>query len=115
MAQLKRFGNVKANSLLESVLALSIISVCLYIAVMVYSAVFSPKTSIRFYSSQNKINEVFFLMQINQDSLNEKYEGKEWEFEESANGRLKTVAVKYKDSTQSYPVKNFYIINEKAK
>ncbi|MNU03902.1 hypothetical protein D3C72_2480970 [compost metagenome] len=54
-------------------------------------------------------------MQINQDSLNEKYEGKEWEFEESANGRLKTVAVKYKDSTQSYPVKNFYIINEKAK
>lgn len=112
MVRLKRFGSVAANSLLESVLALSIISVCLYIAVMVYSAVFSPKTSARFYHSQNKINEVFFLMQINQDSLNEKFEGEEWQFEEATNGRLKTVGVKYKDSTQSYPVKNFYIINE---
>ena len=37
--------DLNGNSILESVIALSIISVCLYIDVLVYSSVFSPKTA----------------------------------------------------------------------
>lgn len=109
MVRLRKLCNVDANSLLESVVALSIISVCLYIAIMIYTSVFTPKTSARFYSSQNKINEVFFVMQLKQDSLLEKYNTEEWNIEEEMMGNVKKITIKYKDSLQAYPEKSFYI------
>lgn len=57
-------GYFKANSILESVIALSIISICLYIAVIVFSQVFSPRTSAKYYASQNRVGELFFLFEI---------------------------------------------------
>ncbi|MEL1244923.1 hypothetical protein AAEO56_11665 [Flavobacterium sp. DGU11] len=105
----KKLCRVKANSLLESVIALSIISICLYIAIMVYAAVFSPKTSLRFYSERNKVNEAFFLLQIQQDSLMENYTNGQWEFEDEMTSKIKKVTVKYRDSITAYPEKSFYI------
>ncbi len=70
MELLKKFFNCKANSILESVIALSVISICLFIAVMIYSLVFTPKTSSGFYVSKNKTNELFFLLQLEDDSIN---------------------------------------------
>jgi len=69
MALSKRCYKLKANSLLESVIALSIIAVCLYIAVVVYSRVFTPKTSLKAYSMQNKINEAFVYKELGIDTL----------------------------------------------
>ncbi|WP_330443311.1 hypothetical protein [Flavobacterium sp. C4GT6] len=109
MKQLKRLCKVPANSLLESVIALTIISVCLYIAIMVYSAVFAPNTSMKFYSSQNKIQAAFFDMQIGLDSLKEKYDNENWSIEEEFTEGSKKIIIKYSDSITEYPEKVFYV------
>lgn len=66
---LKKFFNLAANSILESVIALTIISVCLYFAIMIFASVYTPKTSAKFYSTQNKLNEIFYLAELKSDSV----------------------------------------------
>lgn len=105
----RRYSKVKANSLLESVLALSIVSACLYVAIMVYASVFSPATSARAYASQNKINEAFYLMQIGSDSLTSRYGSEPWRVEEESEGGLRRITVHYQDSVQAYAPKTFFI------
>jgi Ca2+/H+ antiporter len=112
MDLLKNYCNCKANSLLESVIALSIISICLYIAVLIYSSVFTTRTSAKFYIEQNKTDELFFLTQVQQDTLLEKFENDNWIINEEQEGKIKKITVKYKDSLQSYPEKSYYIANE---
>lgn len=95
----------KANSLLESVIALTIISICIYISIMVYANVFSPKTSTLYYSHQNKINEQFFLLQ-----LQEEITASSVKIEENwLNTNLKEVQVKFTDSLATEMNKTFYI------
>lgn len=113
MASLKKFSNVKANSILESVIALSIISVCLYIAIMVFSAVFAPKTSPKFYSTQNRINELFYLAQLKNDSLN--YENLNEDLileEEKITPTMRKIDIQYQDSLKIQYKKSFYILND---
>lgn len=110
MALLKGYYNFKANSILESVIALSIISICLYIAVMVVSSVFSKKTSVKFYDTQNKINELFFLSQLQGDSLI--YDETDENLiikEEIINTGLKKINIEFKDSTHIMHEKSFYV------
>lgn len=111
MELLKKCCKVRANSLLESVIALTIISVCLYFAVMIFASVYTPKTSAKFYSTQNKVNELFYLSQIKSDSLsNDENENLLIE-EEAINENLKKISVQYKDSTQFKFEKSFYVQN----
>ncbi len=110
MAFLKKYYSVGANSILESVIALSIISICLYIAIMVVSAVFTKKTTAKFYNTQNKINELFFLAQLQGDSLI--YDGTDENLiieEEIINTGLKKIKIEFKDSTQIMHEKSFYV------
>ncbi|MBN9285317.1 MULTISPECIES: hypothetical protein [unclassified Flavobacterium] len=110
MALLKKYCNIPANSILESVIALTIISVCLYIAITVYAAVFTPRTSARFYNTQNKVNEMFYLMQLQGDSLQYDSEDKNLEIEEEVvNPGVKKIFIQYKDSTNFKFEKSFYI------
>lgn len=109
MVSLKKCYRVNANSLLESVIALTIISVCLYFAVMIFASVYTPKTSAKFYSTQNKVNELFYLSQVKNDSIaNDENENLLIE-EESVNENLKKVSVQYRDSTQFKFEKTFYV------
>jgi len=109
MVSLKKCCKVSANSLLESVIALTIISVCLYFAIMIFASVYTPKTSAKFYSTQNKVNELFYLSQIKIDSIaNDENENLLIE-EESINENLKKISVQYKDSTQFQFEKTFYV------
>lgn len=110
MASLKKYCNIPANSILESVIALSIISICLYIAIMIVSAVFTKKTTAKFYDTQNKMNELFFIAQLQCDSLI--YDGIDENLiveEEIINTGLKKIKVEYKDSTQIKFEKSFYV------
>lgn len=112
MVSLKKYYNVKANSLLESVIALTIISICLYFAILIFASVFTPRTSVKFYNTQNKVNEMFFLSQLKNDSL--QYENEDPNLlieEEIVNERLKKISVQYKDSTQFQFEKSFYVEN----
>lgn len=105
MAWLKKY--YKANSILESVIALAIISICLYIAMMVYANVFSKKTSIVAYSQQNKMNEMFYLLQVSDDSLqtvNEENINIEW-----INTNLQEITIESADSSDYGIKKHFYI------
>ncbi|MES2545182.1 MAG: hypothetical protein V4548_09880 [Bacteroidota bacterium] len=110
MVSLKKYSNVKANSILESMIALCIISVCLYIAIMIFAAVFTPRTSAKFYNTQNKVNELFFLTQLKNDSIkNETNENNLILEEEIVNDGVKKIIIQYKDSTKFQFEKSFYI------
>ena len=110
MAFLKKYYNLKANSILESVIALTIISICLYFAILIFSAVFTSRTSAKFYNKQNKINELFFLAQLKNDSLTFENEDENLQIEEEIiTENLKKVTIQYKDSSQFQFEKSFYI------
>lgn len=110
MVFLKKYCNLKANSILESVIALTIISICLYFAIMIFAAVFTPRTSTKFYDTQNKINEIFFLAQLKNDSLI--YENEDDKLlieEENISDDLKKMTIQYKDSSKFQFDKSFYV------
>lgn len=109
MACRKRYFSYSANSILESVIALSIISICLYIALLVYASVFSPKTAPKFYNSRNQADEQFFLMQLNNDSLQNNPDENLIVEEEYINASLKKVTLKRKDSLQAVSRKSYFI------
>lgn len=111
MALSKSLYNYSGSSLLESVIALTIISVCIYIATIVYSAVFTANTSVKYYREQNNINETFFVLQLQQDSLYADYDNAAvWDIETQKNGQLTEATVKYKDSTKAlWAKKVFYL------
>ncbi|MBF4494688.1 hypothetical protein IRZ83_16990 [Flavobacterium sp. JLP] len=110
----KRYYKVPANSILESVIALTIISICLYFAVMIFASVYTPKTSAKFYSTQNKVNELFYLQQIKSDSLNTESDNENLLIEEETiNDDLKKISIQYKDSSQFKFQKSFYVQNPK--
>ncbi|HLA54508.1 MAG TPA: hypothetical protein VK623_00275 [Flavobacterium sp.] len=112
MAFSRKYYRLPANSILESVIALCIISVCLYIAVLIFSAVFTPRTSAKFYNTQNRLNELFFISQLN-DSLLVENSNKNLLIEEEAqNAALKKIIVRYKDSIQPETEKIFYVTTE---
>ena len=93
--------------MLESVIALSIISICMYIAILIFATVFTPRTSAKFYATQNSINAVFFQAQVNKDSL---LQSDQMQFEEEQlEGSLKKITVRYKDSMKVEYEKSFYV------
>ncbi|MFB9108524.1 hypothetical protein [Flavobacterium gyeonganense] len=106
----KKYYKPAANSILESVIALTIISICLYFAVMIFASVYTPKTSAKFYSTQNKVNELFYLSQLKSDSLSNESEDENLLIEEeNINTELKKISIDYKDSTQFKFQKSFYV------
>lgn len=110
MVFLKKYCSVKANSILESVIALTIISICLYFAILIFASVFTPRTSAKFYSTQNKVNELFFLSQLKNDSLQYEVQDENLLIEEEIiNERLKKISVQYKDSSQFKFETSFYV------
>lgn len=109
MAFLKKYCKVKATSILESVIALSIISICLYFGIMIFSMVFSPRTSVKFYNTQNKVNELFYLSELEDDSLKANSDENLIIEEQFLSTSLKEVKISYKDSTQFQFEKSFYI------
>jgi hypothetical protein len=106
----KKYYNLTANSILESVIALTIISICLYFAIMIFASVYSPKTSAKFYSTQNKVNELFYLSELKSDSLSNESEDENLLIEEeNINAELKKISIDYKDSAQFKFQKSFYV------
>ncbi|MFH6946439.1 hypothetical protein [Flavobacterium sp. FlaQc-50] len=106
----KKCCKVPANSILESVIALTIISICLYFAILIFASVYTPKTTAKFYNTQNKINELFYLSELKSDSvLNNNEDQNLLIEEETITDDLKKIAITYKDSTQSKFEKKFYV------
>lgn len=112
MVLLKKYYRFQANSILESVIALTIISVCLYFSIMIFARIYTPSTSMKFYTTQNKTNEFIFLKEIRNDSLTEENENINFQIEEEVlNTNLKRISIMPKDSTQFKFKKSFYVQN----
>jgi hypothetical protein len=77
---------------------------------MIFASVYTPKTSAKFYSTQNKVNELFYLAELKSDSVSNENENLLIE-EETVNDELKKISVQYKDSTQFKFEKSFYVQN----
>jgi hypothetical protein len=108
----RKYCKLPANSILESVIALTIISICLYFAIMIFASVYTPKTSAKFYGTQNKVNEIFYLSELKSDSLSNESENENLLIEEeSINDNLKKISIQYKDSAQFKFEKSFYVQN----
>lgn len=106
-------GFFRANSILESMIALTIISVCLYIAILIFAQVFSIKTSAKYYTSRSSVNELFYLFDLKSDSMVfENYNANLKIEEDFLNNSLKEITVEYTDSTKNIYRKVFYIIKE---
>ncbi len=91
-------------------IALTIISICLYLAIMIFAAVFTPRTSAKFYGTQNRVNELFFLAELKSDSLSDESEDENLIMEEEEiNEGVKRISIKYKDSSQFQFEKSFYV------
>lgn len=104
---LKRYCKVKASSILESVIALTIISICLYVAVLIFAVAFSPKTSAKFYITQQRANELFYEIQVGKDSLMENLNA---EVEtELLQQHLTKVNIVFKDSLNSKWERSYYL------
>lgn len=72
--------------------------------------VFTAKTSSKFYETQNKINELFFVSQLGNNSLDEYLSNDSLMMEEEIIGsRLKKITVSYRDSLRLEVKKSFYI------
>lgn len=110
MESSRKYYNLKANSILESVIALTIISICLSIAITIFATVFTPRTSVKFYTTQNKVNELFYLSLLKNDSLiNENQDENLILEEEILEDGLKMITIQYKDSSQFNFEKSFYV------
>lgn len=112
MESLKKYCNLNGNSLLESIIALTIISVCLYFAILIFASVYTAKTSVRFYSTQNKVNELFYLSELKNDSILNNENKNLLIEEEVVNDQLKKISIQYNDTTQFKFEKSFYIQND---
>ena len=104
MVSLKKY--YKANSILESVIALTIISICLFIAIIVYSQVFSVSTSLQHFNKQNLVNQQFYEMQLNLGNNN----SERIELEERwINTNLKEISAHLVDSLDNNLTAKFYL------
>lgn len=110
MAFLRKYFKVSGTSILESVIALCIISCCLYIAILVYGNVFNERTSPAFYISRNRVSELYFLSQLRADSLRDALDPRYQIEEEVQNSHLKKIRVIATDSLNP-TVEEFYIQN----
>lgn len=58
MRSLKDFKTLKANSILESVIAVTIISICILVAFTIYINVVKQNNSIKYYEAKHKTSKL---------------------------------------------------------
>lgn len=108
MELLKKYIKQPANSIMESVIALSIVSICIFIALLIYTNVYTPKTAPKFYEFKNRNAELFFMMHFEQDSISSTSDDFQVS-EEIINSKLKKVAIQNTDSSHLKIKKSYYI------
>ncbi len=104
----RKASSLPASSILESVIALCIVAVCVYVSILIYATVFTPTTSIKFYNSRNKLQEYFFIVQTMPDSAFTE-ETNISSKEEWLKSNLKKIEIEYRDSTGIKTKKQVYI------
>lgn len=81
MELLKKYNKLKASSLIESVIAMTIISVCVLIAMSVYAMVLKSSKSITYYQLQTERQKILNEIKNNTSLTNETYDFKKFSIE----------------------------------
>jgi len=113
MKPLKKLCRLKAGSLLESVIALTIIAICLYVATMVYAAVFTSQTSLRHYEEQGSVSELFYLYQLKRDSIDGGDSNGKWKVLPEAQKGGEKITINYKDSAATVSHEKIFYLHGK--
>ena len=71
MKLLKRFKSLKASSIVESVIAIAIISICVLIAFMVYINISKQKTPLNYYKAKHHIEVLIHDIEHQKDYEND--------------------------------------------
>ncbi|EZH73944.1 hypothetical protein ATO12_13760 [Aquimarina atlantica] len=72
--QLLNKYNVKAGSVIESVIAMTIIAICLSMALIIYSRVLDSDHSIAHYQARQKVKELFWETKSEKQFIDEDYD-----------------------------------------
>ncbi|WP_109852420.1 hypothetical protein [Aquimarina sp. AU58] len=72
--QLLNKYNVKAGSVIESVIAMTIIAICLSMALIIYSRVLGSDNSIAHYQARQKVKELFWETKSEKQFIDEDYD-----------------------------------------
>ena len=81
MQLLKGYKYLKGSSIVESVIAIAIISVCVLIAVLVFANVGSSNNSLAYYKAANDVEKIFNESIDNKDFNNELFKHKNYSVE----------------------------------
>ncbi|WP_422103868.1 hypothetical protein [Winogradskyella sp.] len=77
----KNSKSLKANSLVESVIAIAIISICILVAFLVYINVIKQNKSVLSYNAKHQVEELYQQSMADQDFENEDYVYKDYRIE----------------------------------
>jgi len=110
MVCVKKSFNCSGSSILESVMALSIISICLFITLMVYTSVFSVKSSAKFYTGQLRHEAYFYYKLLQSDTLNASSFDIVSEETININPQLKKITLVFQDSLKNKATTTSYFL-----
>ena len=109
MVCVKKSFNCSGSSILESVMALSIISICLFITLMVYTSVFSVKSSAKFYTGQLHHEAYFYYKLLQSDTLNPNSFDVINEETININPQIKKITIVFQDSLKNKTTTSYFL------
>ncbi len=116
MRLLKRYKALKASSLIESVLAITIISICLLVAFLIYLNVIQQNSSVNFYRAKHKVESLTHDMIINRDYADDVFEFKGYSInkvvEINNEAQTATVAFTIKDGAKAHTINKLVVYHE---
>lgn len=105
MKLLKKY--IKANSMLESVIAIALISACIYISLLVCNQVFSKKLEEDINFEEKKMNNIFYELQVGTDSI---YNSNIYSIDEQNDGvNMKIININPMEGAKVKNKKQFYV------
>jgi len=83
MRSSRNFKYVKANSLVESVIAIAIISICILVAFLIYLNVIKQNKSVHYYSAKHQVESLFNAALMSNDFDDDTFKHKYYTIEKT--------------------------------
>jgi competence protein ComGC len=112
----RNFKYVKANSLVESVIAIAIISICILVAFLIYLNVIKQNKSIHYYEAKHQVESIFETSIMTKNYDDEIFTQKYYSIEKTANISEKEHIIrmdfKIKTSNKTYTINKLIPLHE---
>ena len=116
MKSLKNFNYIKANSLVESVIAIAIISICILAAFLIYLNVIKQNKSVHYYEAKHQVESIFenSIITINyeDETFNYKYYSIEKTVDVSEKENTVRIDFKIKTKNKAYTINKLTVLHK---